>query len=519
MHEEATVHLPSVKDFSQIAAEHNADKIAFGEGVAGRTVTWEEFDSESNRAANGYSQHISQGDRIAFFCENSIEHTILWNGALKAGAIASNLHVRAAPNTIAYMINQIRPRVIVVDDDTVDFFNGRVREKVEAEPNAIVSATSTPAESELPYDTFLADQSDTAPDVRVREDDTAVIMWTSGTTGKPKGWCHTNRGLYLRAQVLTDVLEVSRSARQPHVFTPSFAAWYSALLPALLAGATTYFQQSWDPAQYLALIEEKKLTSAMLVPTMWREMLDSPEFDSYDVDSLEAIVSAGEVLDATTLQRLRDSVCPTVRNSYAATEAFSTVMTNDELIEERIESVGKPVPGVQMRVIDPDGTYEDELPSGEVGELAVKAPDSPVWAWGRSEKTKEAFEDGWWYSGDLGYKDAEGFFYLEGRTDFMIKSKGIKVYPAPLEERLNAHEDVIQSAIVGEEDEEYGEKVVAHIQTDNPDLTPEELDEWCLESDDLARFERPREYYFVEQQLPRTATGKLDRMSLMNENE
>lgn len=517
MHHESTTDLPTVKDFSEIAARHNPGKIAFGEGLKGRTVTWDEFDTESNQAANAFSQYVSQGDRIAFFCGNSIEHTVLWNGALKAGAIASNLHVKAAPNTIAYMINQIRPRVIAVDDDTVEFFNDRVRDKIEAELNVVVSASRTPSDTEVPYDEFLEGMDPTPPDVRVREDDVAVIMWTSGTTGQPKGWCHTNRGLYLRAQVLTDVLDLNRSARQPHVFTPSFAAWYSATLPALISGATTYFQPSWDPEAYLALIDEKELTTAMLVPTMWREMLDSPEFDSYDVDSLTAIVSAGEVLDATTLQRLRDNVCETVRNSYAATEAFSTVMTNAELIEERIESVGKPVPGVEIRIIDQDGTYEDELPTGEVGEIAVKAPDSPVWAWGRSEKTKEAFEDGWWYSGDLGHEDEEGFIYLEGRTDFMIKSKGIKVYPSPIEERLNSHDDVIESAVVGEEDEEFGQKVVAHVRTDDPDLTADELDEWCLESDNIARFERPREYYFEREQLPRTATGKLDRLSLMDE--
>lgn len=518
MHEESTVQLPAVKDFSEMAAYHSPDTVAFAAGIDGPSLTWDEFDRESNRAANAFHEYLSQGDRIAFFCENSIEHTVLWNGALKAGAIASNLHVKAAPNTIAYSVNTIRPRAIVVDPETSEFFDERVREKISPDVDVLVTTGERTHADEISYDSFVTDdQNQTPPDVRVREDDTAVIMWTSGTTGRPKGWCHTNRGLYLRATVLTDVLDLHRSARQPHVFTPSFAAWYSATLPALVSGATTYFQQSWDAEQYLQMIDEKDLTSAMLVPTMWREMLDAPGFDSYDLDSLTAIVSAGEVLDATTVARLRENVCPTVRNCYAATEAFATIMTNEELIEERIESVGKEVPGVQIRVIDPDGSYEDVLPTGEVGELAVKAPDSPVWAWGRSEKTKQAFEDGWWYSGDMGYRDDEGFLYLEGRTDFMIKSKGIKVYPSPIEERLNAHEDVTESAVVGVPDEEFGEKVTAYISTDNPALDEDELDQWCLESDDLARFERPREYHFVEQQLPRTATGKLDRLSLGEE--
>ncbi len=519
MHEETTVHLPAVKDFSAMVAENSPDAVAFGDGIDGETLTWQEFDDVSNRAANAFHDYVSQGDRIGFLCENGIEHTALWNGALKAGGIASNFHVRAAPNSIAYSINKIRPRVLVLDANTAEFFHEEVEEKVSPDLDLVVNMDQPIEESETAYAELVADREAEPPDVRVREDDIAVIMWTSGTTGQPKGWCHTNRGLYLRAQVLTDILELNRSARQAHILTPSFAAWYSATLPALLSGASTYFLQGWDPEDYLSLIDEKELTSAMLVPTMWREMLDAPNFESYDLDSLEAIVSAGEVLDATTVRRLREDVCSTVRNCYAATEAFATYVTNDELVEDRIETVGKPVPGVDIRVIDPDGSYEDTLPTGEVGELAVKAPDSPVWAWGRSEKTRESFEDGWWYSGDMGYQDEEGFFYLEGRTDFMIKSKGIKVYPGPIEERLNEHPAVNESAVIGVEDEEFGQKVTAHISTDNPDLTAEELDEWCLESDDIARFERPREYHFVSEQLPRTATGKLDRMSLSVEAE
>lgn len=229
-------------------------------------------------------------------------------------------------------------------------------------------------------------------------------------------------------------------------------------------------------------------------------------------------MSAGEVLDATTLRRLRENVCDVVKNSYAATEAYATVMENAELTEENVESVGKPVPGVQLRIVDRNGTYEDVKPPGEVGEIAVRAPDCPVWAWERTEKTEEMFEDGWWYSGDLGYKDEDGVIYLQGRTDPMIMSKGVKVYPAPVEEVLNAHPDVNESAVVGVDDEEYGEKVTAYIHTSNPDLTAEEIDEWCLDSDEVARMERPREYHLVDEALPRTSTGKLDRLGAKNKD-
>ena len=513
MHHTSTVEVPPIKDLSRVAAENNPNKTAFGSGIDGRTVTWGEFDAESNRAANAFRERLGQGDRVALLCENSLNHTILWNGALKAGCTVSNLHVRASPNTLQYCIDSFRPRALVVDEDTAEFFEERIRDKISTDLDIVVTTGEPRAEYEQSIESFTDDQPTTEPDVRVREDDTAVVMWTSGTTGKPKGWCHTNRGLYLRAMALVDVYELNRPARQPHVFTPSFAAWYSVMLPALVSGASTYFLSTWDPEDYLQLIEDKELTTALLVPTMWRELLNLESFDEYDVDSLDVITSAGEVLDATTLRKLRENVCEVVKNSYAATEAYATVMTNEELNESRVESVGKPVPGVQIRIVDPEGTYKDVKPTGEVGEIAIRAPDCPVWAWNRTRKTEEVFEDGWWYSGDLGYRDDEGFLYIEGRTDFQIMSKGIKVFPTPVEERLNAHPGVNESAVVGVDDEEFGEKVTAYVYASDPDLTAEDLDEWCLESDDLARMERPRTYHFVDEELPRTSTGKLDRLT------
>ncbi|MGQ4556196.1 AMP-binding protein [Halobellus sp. GM3] len=519
MHTTSTVDVPAVKDFSRIAAANNPEKTAFGNGIDGRTMTWAEFDEKSAQAAHAFGAHVGQGDRIALLCENSLEHTVLWNGGLKAGCTVSNLHVRASPNTLQNCIDSLRPRVLVVDEETSEFFEARVREKLSTDLDAVVNVGEAQTDYEDSFDDFLSGWPTTEPDVRVREDDVAVVMWTSGTTGEPKGWCFTNRALYFRAHTLVSVYELNRPARQPHVFTPSFAAWYSVVLPALASGATTYFQPSWDPETYLQMIDEHDLTSALLVPTMWRELLNVDTFEEYDLSSLQAIMSAGEVLNASTLRRLRESVCDVVKNSYAATEAYSTVMANAELDESRVESVGKPVPGVEIRIVDEGGTYRDRKPPGEVGEIAVKAPDCPVWAWGRTEKTEDVFEDGWWYSGDLGYRDEDGFIYLEGRTDLMILSKGIKVYPAPVEERLNAHPGVNESAVVGVEDEEYGEKVVAYVYASDPDLDAEELDAWCLESDELARMERPREYHFVDEGLPRTSTGKLDRLSAKGEKE
>ena len=348
----------------------------------------------------------------------------------------------------------------------------------------------------------------------VDPDDIAVVMWTSGTTGEPKGWSHTNRGLVHRAMKLAHKKGTTRLTRVSNFFTPSFAAWYSTTLPTMLANGASYYVKQWSPEAYVELVEEREITSSNLVPTMWREVLRLDDLDDYDLSSLVTVESGGETLNTTTLEGLQEHVSPSVSQSYAATEVCGTYIDADEMRGERIDSVGKPLLGVQVRVVEHGGSPEDVLAPGEVGEIIVKSSDAAVWVWGDTEKTRESFEDGWWYSGDLGYKDEEGYLFIEGRNDDMILSKGIKVFPAPVEERLNEHPDVVESAVFGVEDDEYGERVTAAVQTADSDLTAEDLDEWCLQSEKLSRFERPREYHFYSETLPRTASDKLDRAAI-----
>jgi len=508
MHSDSTTELPPVKELSAIAAENNPNRIAYGKGVDGREITWAEFDEKTSRLANGLRNYVGQGDRVAFLTDCSIEHVSLWKAAVKAGCVVSNVHTRASPETLRYCVNELQPRVLVVDGELSERAETVVREEMGDNLAAVVTTDEPRREYEVSMADLVADQPAVAPDVRVTEDDLVAVVWTSGTTGRPKGWCYTNRGLILKALKNTDM---SRSSSVPQLFTPSFAAWYASTIPAMVANASMFFIRDWDAETYLQMIDERELTTAVLVPTMWREILRLDEFDAYDVSSLESIVASGERLDETTLERLRENVCENVTNGYAATEVLVTATETQELEGDRIESVGKPNRGTRVRVIEQGGPPDATKPPGEIGEIIVKGYDAAVWAWSDTERTENAFEDGWWYSGDLGYKDEEGFLFLEGRKDFMILSKGMKVFPTPAEERLNAHEGVEEAAVVGVDDEEYGEKVTALVHRIDPTLTADELDEWCLDSDKLARYERPREYRFVDEQLPRTASGKLDR--------
>ena len=515
MRDTSRTEVPVVPELSTITAETSPGTVAFGDVETGEEITWDEFDGRSVRAANAFRAHAGQGDRVAFLCEGSIEHTVLWNGALKAGCVVSNLHTRGAPETNRYCLDELAPQVLVLDERFAGLYREHLAEVAagievvvigDADIDGATSATS-----------FSADRSTRPPDVSIGGDDLAAIMWTSGTTGKPKGWCFTNRGLVQRGLKMLSTGTQSAHTRRLQGLTPSFAAWYSVLMPSLMNGASTYYVSEWDPERYLELIEEKGITSLTLVPTMWQEMLRLESFDEYDLSSLQTAGAAGERLTVETVKRLRERVCETVGNSYSATEAIVTFIRYDETNAERIDdlggTVGKAVPGTRVRVVEPDGAPDDEKPPGEVGELIVRTNDHPVWAWNQTEKSEDAFTDGWWYSGDMGYRDDDGYLFLEGRKDFMIMSKGIKVPPGPIEERLNRHPNVDESAVLGVTDEEFGEKVTAVVTAADDGLTADELDRWCLDDDALARHERPREYRITAEPLPKTVTGKLDRAS------
>ncbi|WP_144905624.1 class I adenylate-forming enzyme family protein [Halobellus captivus] len=516
MHSTATFELPGLHEMSEIAAANDPNRIAYGEAISGREVTWAEFEDRSARAANAFDEHCGQGDRVAFLCDCSIAHTTLLNGALKAGCIVSNLHTRASVETLRYCIDAISPRVLVLDEEFSELVETDLLGSTSTDIAAVVTTGAERTDYERAHESLIDAHPPEAPDIRVREDDVACVQWTSGTTGRPKGWCHTHRGLGLKGIQLEKLLALDRTASQAHVFTPSFAAWYSLFLPALYSSAATYYLSEWDAEAYIGLIDEKEITTADLVPTMWQEVLRLDSLSEYDLSSLNRAITSGEYLDEQTFRALREEICDDVYNSYAATEVLGTGVSAEEIANGRTGTVGKPISTTRIRIVEEGGAPDATKDPGDVGEIIIKGPDCAVWAWKDTERTERAFRDGWWYSGDLGYKDEDGYLYVEGRTDFMIKSKGIKVAPTPIEERLKAHPGVEQAAVVGVPDDEYGQKVTAVVRRSDPDVTSDELESWCLESDDIARFERPRTYHFVNSSFPRTATDKLDRAGVLD---
>lgn len=469
---------------------------------------------------------VRKGDRVALMLYPSTVHCIALFAAFELGALPAALHVRETAKALSPMVDRLSPRVLVYDAameakaaelvDLCPVVTGvvRARSSVAAE-----DAVALQPAAEIPGD--LKDYPMDFEPMPVYESDPAAIVLSSGTTGIPKGIVHTNSTLTHGARGgIYNYNGLKPSDALLNIFTTSFVAWYNASLPFFNVGAKLVFRSKWDPKAYLEAVQAERATVAFLVPTMWR-MLFAQGADSgaYDLGSIRLAAFAGEVMDPTTLQRIQKGISPHLMQIYGTTElgaSAGAVAFEEDMVGEKLASVGKPMLNADIRIIEPGGTRRDELARGQCGEVIIRGPSVANLVWNDPATARRIFEpdgsDTWWHSGDMGRLDEEGYLYLEGRVDDMIISGGINIMPARVEEVLLAHPEVAEVAVVGVPDEEWGQRVKAFVVSRGPALTSEDLDRFMKESE-LADYQRPRLYDFVEG-LPRTATGKVNRKAL-----
>ncbi|MDI3317234.1 MAG: class I adenylate-forming enzyme family protein [Bacillota bacterium] len=490
----------------------------------GSRYTYADLLDAARRCANLYHRlGARKGDRIALMLYPSAIHTVALFGAFELGALPVALHVRESAETLARVVRRLVPTVLVYDAALEEAVARLLQ--LGSPVRGILRATSTAPgpersllapEAEIPRD--LAGASADFEPMPVYEQDPVAIVLSSGTTGVPKGIIHTNRTFMESARggvYFWNGIKPSDSILNS--MSTSFIGWYNLSLPFFNVGAKNVFLPKWDPRKFIEMVERERVTHAFLVPTMWR-MLFKEGIEGRDLSSVKMAGFAGEIMDPTTLRRIRERVTPHVINIYGTTETGScsggTILFEEDMGEERLTSVGKPLLNADIRVIRPGGTAADELPPGESGEVIIRGPSVAAHVWDDPAAARRIFEEPgpWWHSGDMGHLDQEGYLYLEGRIDDMIISGGINIFPARVEDVLLAHPQVAECAVVGIPDPVWGQRVMAVVVPRQPGLTSEELDRFMRESE-LSDYQRPRIYEFVTE-LPRTGTGKIDRRSL-----
>jgi long-chain acyl-CoA synthetase len=508
------------------AFARNARWFAGGEAVvdSATRLTYADLDALSLRAATLLaSLGAEPGKPLALLCPPSAIYLVAWLGAVRLGALPMALHTRESAATLAAICRKMQPRVLVYDSSLEELASGLSAHYPEL--GALIEAHSAlPAKragAARPAAAIPDDLNGIEPTVRLatpREDDPAIIVLSSGTTSVAKGVVHTHRGLIENARsnlyMYQGILSGDRSLVP---LSTAFIGCYNGWFPFLNAGACTIFMEHFDLTEVPRLVREERATHVFLTPTLWRRILNAEDAGT-NFRSVRLIGFAAEPMDAATLKRLRERISPNVVQVYGSTEAgaAATSITAEEMLGERLISVGRPLVNSEIRIVVPGGKPDQSVRCSEVGEVLVSSPSLAAEIWGDPEATAAAFvidgERRWWRSRDLGRMDDGGYLYLEGRRDDMIISGGINIMPARVEDVLLAHPGVAECAVVGVPNPQWGEEVQAFIVGRDPKLDAAAM-EVHVRASELSAYQRPRVYHFVRE-LPRTSTNKVLRRTL-----
>jgi len=484
-------------------------------------ITGSDALDQALKIAWGFADHgAARGDLVAYLCRSSARHAVAWFASPLSGRIACNLHVRETPERLGQALDWLDAKILVHDAD------------LEAEAIAAVAASGRSTRrislgergsADADYDDIVA----TAPpfDVaanRPKPADIAAIVFSSGTTGRPKGIMHSQKTLLEAAKGGQVVMgPITPDSATLLYMQPSFAAWPIIVLPYLAGKAKVCFGKLFTPAAFLESCQRERITLAPLVPTMWRMVFEaSPE--NYDLTALTLVSISGEAPAPSDVRQLYDRFCKNICCVYLSGEAFtaSGVMANTRDLMERgkVGSSGRPVVGGDVRILVPGGGFDDEVPNGETGEIAISGPSLAVGYWKDPELSREKFRDGWWRSGDLGRLDADNYLWVSGRIDNVINSGGIKVSGEEIEHALLSHPGVAQCAVVGQPDHQLGQRIEAYLVARGAPPDSDEISLFLRRERHLAGYKIPKAFHWIEA-MPTGPTGKLSRRALRVDGE
>jgi long-chain acyl-CoA synthetase len=490
----------NVADLVAAAADRHGDRAALVEAEGGRRLTWSEMEAAVARGAGALrAAGVSPGDRVALLLPNSAAFAVALWSVLRAGAVVVPVNPAYTPPEIAHMLRDSGSAAMVVDS------------RLRAGAEAAVAAGGGGVRLHAPADLDAAGP-EIAAGAAAAPGDRAVICYTSGTTGRPKGAVLSHRNLCANLGSFGDLPRLDLGPTDVlygvlpffHVFGLNVV-----LNAAARAGAAVVAVERFSPSGSLRALREHGITIAFGAPPVFAAWaaLGPPDGGLPD---LRAAISGADSLPVATFDAFAARFDIAILEGYGLTETAPVLTSTAVSPEVRAGTVGHPVPGVEVRVLDPAGA---DVPDGEIGEIAARGPNVFGGYHDRPEETREVLDaDGWFRTGDLGCLDGDGYLTISGRLKDMLIVSGFNVYPREVEDVLLAHPDIAEAAVVGLPDARTGERVRAVVvPREGAEPTADEVIAHCRER--LARYKLPREVEVVPA-LPRTALGKLARTEL-----
>jgi len=515
-----------ISEFLDLSAMFVAERAAIA--FEGERYSYAQLKERVDRLADSISRlGLGKGDRTAIIEVNCNEYVEACFATVKAGGIFAPLNFRIREEELVYLVNKAEPKILFVGSRYAAMVNS-VRPQLSSVKHFI--SIGGKYEGMESYDELIASGSaEEKTYAEMNDEDTAILMFTAGTTGFPKGVPQDHNAYSSYVLTNVDSPDMEAPPETNVLVMPLYhVAGMQALMAGIYGGRTIALMRQFDEKEWFETVQREKATRVMVVPTMLKRIVESPDFDKYDLSSVRVITYGAaacpyEVL-RKTIERFPGRA---LINAFGGTETSSTIAAlraEDQVItgreseaerEKKLKrlatSIGLPMDDVEIQVRDEKG---QSLPAGKIGEIVVRSPRIMKGYWKDEKKTEEAFtEDGWYRTGDMGYIDEEGYIYLSGRGDDVIVRGGENIGPDEVESALYSHPKIEEAAVIGVKDIEWGQQVRAIVRLKkNEAATEQEIIDFCRPR--LAGFKRPSSVIFVKEELPKTSTGKVLRRVL-----